>query len=154
MSVLRVHCAVCWCNSGAEGGRKISGIASARMRLDGFVHVEPNEPDTPAILITKPIIFGGSVLLINADAGGAGKIVVVLVPVADVSSNTASRRNTSRPASVRSEPFCGNSINGTIQWSASGNPVARLAGSLVHLHFEIYRAKLYSFQFAETHVIK
>jgi hypothetical protein len=153
MTVLLLHCAVCCCNSGAEGDKKISGIASARMRLDGFVHVEPKEPDTPAVLITKPVIFDGSVLLVNADAGGAGKIVVVLVPVRDV-SNTGSRRNTSLPAPVRSEPFCGNAINGTIQWSASGNPVARLAGSPVHLRFEIYRAKLFSFQFAKTHVMK
>ena len=92
-------------------------------------------------------------LLVNADAGGAGQIVAVLVPVTDLSRNAGSRRNASRPAPVRSEPFCGNAINGTIQWSASGNPLARLAGTLVHLHFEIDRAKLYSFQFAETHVM-
>ena len=76
---LTFACDVCYCNSGAAGGKKISGIASARMRLDGFVQLEPKEPETPAILITKPIIFDGNVLCINADAGGAGKIVVVLV---------------------------------------------------------------------------
>ena len=145
--------------SGAVNGETRSGIASVRMRLDGFVHVEPTEPDTPAVLVTRVLVYSGSALLLNADAGGSGQIFVTVEPLAAAPANaTAPERSEvvggqmpAPAAAVRSEPFCGNSVSEAVVWreAAAGDPIARLAGSLVRLRFEIHRAKLYSFQFTE-----
>lgn len=129
--------------SGAKDGKILSGIASVRMRLDGFVHIEPTEPNTPANMVTRPLIYQGTRLLINADAGGSGQVFVTIEPV----PNVAEKASIPEVLSLRSEPFCGNAINATIAWVK--NPLAMLEGRVVRLRFEIYRARLFSFQFVK-----
>ena len=113
------------------------------MRLDGFVHIEPSEPNTPAIMVTRPLIYEGTRLLVNADAGGSGQVFVTIEPV----SNETDKAGIPEASALRSEPFCGNAINATIAWAKS--PLATLEGTAVQLRFEIYRARLFSFQFVK-----
>eukprot|EP01051_Picozoa_sp_SAG22_P036003 SAG22_NODE_17211_length_309_cov_0.971429_1_plen_71_part_10 len=45
-------------DAGAPAGKLLTGIASVRMRLDGFVHIEPTgAPPEPAVLVTRPLVF-------------------------------------------------------------------------------------------------
>ena len=136
----------------APGNRTVTSIASARMRLDGFVHLAPVEDTAaaPAVVLTRPLTYGGDTLRLNADAVGSGQIVVA---VESLSGRTLQR----------SKWFSFNDVNGTVEWERGfgAAPAGQtqpgrqrdeadlrsLAGTPVRLRFFIKRAKLYAFQF-------
>ena len=111
-----------------------TAIASARMRLDGFVHIEPQASTEPAMVVTRPLVFSGQSLVLNADAGGSGQLVVSLLPLG------------AGAKSVTSLPFSRNDVNGTMAWEDAG-AVRKLEGVPLRLRFELRRCRLYSFQF-------
>jgi hypothetical protein len=110
-------------------------IASARMRLDGWVHISTVE--SHAYLLTKPLKFQGTRLQINANAGGAGQIRVQLIDP------------TSTKALATSSPFFGNAVDATLSFSGQQHCVQSLAGRAVQVRFDFVGegVELFAFQF-------
>ena len=104
------------------------------MRLDGFVHIEPQVSTELAMVVTRPLVFSGQSLVLNADAGGSGQLVVSLLPLG------------AGAKPVTSLPFSRNEVNGTVAWEDAG-AVRKLEGVPLRLRFELRRCRLYSFQF-------
>ncbi len=110
-------------------------IGLARLRLDGFVHVEPT--DDQATLTTKPFKLMGDVLHINADARRGSIRVAVLDagghPIAGL-------------AAKQCQPLTKNGLRQTVRWSGE-RTLATLSGEPVRLRFHLTgKVKLYAFR--------
>ena len=122
----------------APGNKTQTSIASVRMRLDGWVHVAPLDAAAPAVVVTKPLVYSGEALRLNADAGGSGQIIV-----------TVEEPDDGGKVLLRGKPFSFNDVAGLVQWENKAGGLGGLAGVAVRLRFEIHRAKLYAFQFGK-----
>ena len=91
--------------------------------------------------MTRPLIFTGGTLLVNADAGGSGQLTVTVEPVVE--------QPVGQPGvGITSRAFVGNAVNGTVEWSGGAAACcSNLAGTPVRLRFLLRRAELYSFRF-------
>jgi hypothetical protein len=105
-----------------------------------YVHIAPTSYSIPAVLVTKPLVFKGVRLCLNADAGGSGAIVVTISLVGDLSGS---------PTSTSSHPFVLNSVNGAVEWVSGDLTLKKFEGKVVQLKFSIARAELYTFQFVD-----
>ncbi len=102
------------------------------LRLDGFASAQAGHQ--PGELLTKPVTFAGSRLLLNFAASAVGSIRVDLLgPGGEVLA--------------ASRPVTGDAIDHEVTWS-EGSPLAALAGRPVRLRFRLQDVDLYSFQFA------
>ena len=108
-------------------------------RLDGFVSADAG-PEGGEI-VTRPVVFAGDRLTLNADCGGQGEIWVELQDAAG-----APITGYSLPDAVSIDR------NGTAQevWWKSGPDVGRLAGTPVRLRLKMRSAKLYAFHFVQS----
>jgi hypothetical protein len=118
------------------GGKCKNGIGLAHLRLDGFVSVDagPNG----GTLLTKPLIWRGNSLRINANAV-KGQVRAELV---DAKGKPIPGYD---PAA--SLPFKGDSLNAPLRWKR-GSPDA-LGGQAVSIRFHLTAASLYSFWLAD-----
>ncbi|MFH1924730.1 MAG: hypothetical protein ABIP48_33175 [Planctomycetota bacterium] len=125
----------------AAQARGIRGesVFRAVQRLDGFVSADAG-PEGGEI-ITPPILFTGSRLVLNADCSGLGEIWVELQ---DREGHPLPGRSVDDAVSV--------DRNGTAQevWWKSGPDVAAAAGKPVRLRIRMRSAKLYAFQFLRS----
>ena len=92
----------------APGNKTQTSIASARMRLDGWVHIATLDASAPAVVVTRPLIYSGEALRLNADAGGSGQI---LVTVEEVAADGGGGK-----VLLRGKPFSFNDVSGLVQW--------------------------------------
>ena len=107
------------------------------LRLDGFVSVQA--PLSGGELVTEPLIFAGSQLVINFSASAAGSIKVELL-----------RDQMDTPIEGFTLDECvevlGDDLERVVRWSG-GPDLSRLAGIPLRLRFVLKDADLYSLQF-------
>ena len=119
-----------------RGGNQESSVSLATLRLDGFVSLTAGQGS----VTTKPLVFAGERLEINADTAG---------PQGEVSAEILDPE-TGRPipgyARKDCDAFQGDSVRHAVTWKGKGR-VGRLAGQPVQLRFHLKQAKLFSFRF-------
>lgn len=105
------------------------------LRTDGFVSV--HAPYRGGEIVTKPLVFSGSNMFINAATSAAGSIQVEILD------------SSSKPidgfALSRASTFYGDKIDQSVTWQ--GASVKALMGCPVRLRFLLKDADLYSFRF-------
>ena len=121
----------------SEGGRQPDGNRLRRytLRLDGFVSVQA--PFAGGELITQPLVFAGSKLVLNFSTSTVGRIRVELQD----SDGDAIEGFTLDDC----PPIYGDTPARTVAWKL-GSSLRKLAGKAVRLRFELKDADLYSFQ--------
>jgi len=108
------------------------------MRVDGVASI--NAPYAGGQLTTRPLVFRGNRLVINASTSASGGVrVEILKP-----DGTA----IDRFAGDNAIEFFGDSIAQVVRWD-QGPDVSSLAGKPVRLRFLMKDADLYSFRFTE-----
>ena len=122
----------------SEGGRQPDGNRLRRytLRLDGFVSVQA--PFAGGELITQPLVFAGSDLVLNFSTSTVGSIRVELQD----SGGDAIEGFTLDDC----PPIYGDTPARTVAWKL-GSAVSRLSGKPIRLRFELKDADLYSLQF-------
>ena len=119
-----------------KGGKRLSGISKATLRLDGFMSVRAGYQGGQ--FTTPPMRFTGKQLQINANAGGGGSVAVEILR-ADGTPYTG--YGLSHAVSSN-----GNGVRLPVRWKLGTN-VAPLAGKKVRLRFHLKNCDLYAFQF-------
>ncbi|MBI3863774.1 MAG: hypothetical protein HY290_17945 [Planctomycetia bacterium] len=110
------------------------GVGLATLRLDGFVSV--NAGDETASLTTKPIVFFGDTLVVNANAaGGALSVEALDVEGKPIDGFTAPDCQTISTDSVRH----------VVTWKNDAD-CHLLQARPIRLRFHLKNAKLYSFE--------
>ena len=120
------------------GGKNLSGISRAVLRLDGFVSADAGYKGGQ--LTTPPIRFSGQRLELNVATSAAGSVEVELLdeqglPIAGYTRDDA-------------KVSYGNSVRMPVGWKLTDD-VSILAGSPVRLRFYLRDCKLYAFQVRE-----
>ncbi len=113
------------------------GVGLAKLRLDGFVAVEPTVAEVPGSLTTQPFRLRGETLQINASASG-GRLTVEILDERYRPLKGFSREGC--------DPFSGDRIRHTVTWQGRAG-LRDLKGKTVRLKFYLVQAQLYSFQF-------
>jgi len=106
------------------------------LRIDGFVSL--NAPLSGGEVVTRPIVFNGSALVVNFATSAAGSLRVEL----------QSADGAALPGlSLEDCPVLfGDRIEGEVRW-AGGGDISAHAGKPVRLRFALKDADLYSFRF-------
>lgn len=122
-----------------SGGKVLSGIGRAVLRLDGFVSAET---DHRGGQITTPLLtFTGNRLELNVDTSGGGLVQVELLD----------QHGHPIPGFARDDCVLlnGNSVRMLVRWKGASSEVSQLAGKPVQVRFYMRECKLYAFQFVE-----
>lgn len=106
------------------------------LRYDGFSSV--NAPYSGGEVVTKPLSFAGSRLVLNYATGAGGHI--------DVEMLDADGRRIPGFGGADAARLIGDEIDRTVDWK-SGSSVAKLSGEPVKLRFSLKDADIYSFRF-------
>ena len=114
----------------------LSGMGRAVLRLDGFVSADAAYG--AGEIITRPLVFEGSVLELNVETSGGGALRVEI--------QEASGRQVEGFTAKDSAPLCCNSVRAQATW-AGGSDLGRLAGRPVRLRFVMRDCRLYAFRF-------
>ena len=113
------------------------GLGLAKLRLDGFVSLDAQ--DGEGGLVTRPMVFEGRSLALNADASTG----IVKVELLDASG---------QPVSPFTEDECDvnsfNSVDQKVTWDGNGD-LSEWSGRPVRLRFHMRRARLYAFTFKQ-----
>jgi hypothetical protein len=115
-----------------HGDSESSGVGLARLRLDGFVAVEAADRGT---LTTRPLVFIGDELEVNADAEGGTIRVEVLGPDGRVIEGFGR---------MDCKPLTGDSVRHVLEWNGNRD-CHPIQGRPIRLRFHLERAELYSF---------
>ena len=107
-------------------------------RVDGFVSVHASAAGGQ--LVTKPLLFAGTKLTINAATAAGGRIRVALEDADGVPLDGLTLADC--------QPFRGDAIEHTMTWTGGSN-VGSQAGKPVRLRFELQDADLYSLRFTD-----
>ncbi len=116
---------------------KASALRRYTLRLDGFVSA--NAPMDGGELITKPLTFTGSQLLLNFSTSAAGDMKVEIQdengkPIPGYTTNDCSE-------------IFGDTVSRAVHWKDKGTDVSHLKGKIIKLRFVLKDADLYSFKF-------
>ena len=111
-------------------GESTGGIGLATLRLDGFVSVEGS-----GTLTTKPLVFIGDGLEVNADATGGSLRVEVLDPEGNVIEGFSKDD---------CEPLTANVIRHLLKWTGKDD-CHLIQAQPIRLRFHLKNAKLFSF---------
>ncbi|MHC4477570.1 MAG: LamG domain-containing protein [Planctomycetota bacterium] len=135
--------------TGAHGGGAKFSVRLTQ-RLDGFVSLD--SASRKGFIITRPFVFKGRELILNADASDGYVKVGILNPGQEVMTDysTAINAKKKKPIPVfginEAIPVTSDSVEHVARWK--GNPdVGSLAGQTVRLKIEMQNARLFSFQF-------
>ena len=122
----------------AEQQMPIGCLCAVRQRLDGFVSADAAWGGGE--LITPPIVFAGTRLVLNLNTSAMGACQVGLLDAAgkEVPGFTVEECDIIR----------GNSVAKVVTWNGSSE-LAKLAGQPMRLRFVMRAAKLYAFQFGD-----
>ncbi len=107
------------------------------LRLDGFVSV--NAPLSGGQFVSKPIVFQGERLSLNAETSAAGSI---RVEIQDAQGHPLPGYGLEDCA-----PVFGDSLDHVVRWSAHAGEVSALAGQPIRLRFVLEDADLYALRF-------
>ena len=118
---------------------KGSQLRRYTLRLDGFVSI--SAPWTGGDLTTKPVVFSGSQLELNASTSAAGGIRVELqkpdgTPIPGYTAEDC-------------DEFFGDTVQRSVTWNGSAS-VEKLSGQPVRLRFSLRDADLYAYQFTRA----
>jgi hypothetical protein len=113
-------------------------VRRAVLRTDGFVSA--SAPYSGGELVTKPIIFQGTALVINYSTSAAGG---VRVEIQDLDGKPVPGFRL-----VDSRELFGDSVEQEVRWDG-GPDVSAVQGRPVRLRFVMKDADLYSFQFRD-----
>lgn len=113
-----------------------TSLSRYTIRIDGFVSVEA--PMAGGEILTKPLTFTGSELVINFATSAAGSVL------AEIQDDTG--RALEGFTLADSTEIYGDSIERVVAWRAGKN-VRALAGKQVRLRFVLKDADLFSFRF-------
>ena len=121
---------------GAHGGSAPRYWSRYKQRLDGFVSFDAGARLGTAT--TFPLIFRGSHLVLNIEAGGSARVAITdedgkAFPGFDLDD---------------CDRIKGDLIQKAVTWKGNNN-VTALAGRAVRLKFEMQNAKLYAFEFKD-----
>lgn len=108
-------------------------ICLAVLRRDGFVSVDAGNAE--GVLLTKPLLWRGSSLWVNANAAEGELFVEVL------DENGDPLDKWSRSAVV---PITEDGVRQVINWNSDGN-LENLKGKLIRLRFHLSNSELYAF---------
>lgn len=108
------------------------------LRTDGFISV--NAGSEEGELLTEPLTFSGSELLLNFSTSAAGSLRVEI--------QTADGQPIPGFAFADTTELFGDEINRTFSWKSDAD-VSSLVGKPVRLRFVMQDADLYSFRFAD-----
>jgi hypothetical protein len=118
---------------GTRGMYHGASMGLATLRRDGFASMEAGE--APGTLTTRPVLFSGSHLFVNAAVPGGQ----LRVEVRDMAGEPIA------PFTLeRSIPFTGDSTIAALQWKGPED-LSTLAGKPVRFHFELSCGALYAF---------
>jgi len=109
---------------------QIMGVGLATMRLDGFASLRA---ETAGTVTTKPFLFSGQRLEINAAAEGSIRVEILDAGGAPLEGFV-------------SEPIQGDDLRHAVSWQ-DGAKLGDLAGKPIRLRFHLEKAHLYAFQF-------
>ncbi len=123
--------------------RQTAQIAKASWRIDGFVSLSNGGNDT-GVIVTRPFVFTGDQMYINADCTG-GSLQVELQD-----ANGSIIPGYSKAESVK---VSGDQLSTLIRWK-NETDVKALAGKMVRIKFYIKKADLYSYWFNHSLTIK
>jgi len=119
-------------------------------RLDGFLSLDAG--DEPGIIITRPFVFDGDDLILNADASkGSIKVGILTLPGSTMTGYGIGLTNKPKKATPgfgvdEAIAITSDSVEHVAAWK--GDPdVGNLAGEVVRLRIEMQNAKVFSFQF-------
>lgn len=110
-------------------------IGLTTLRVDGWVSLNANREE--GMLLTKPFIFTGKRLMVNADASAGDLRVAVL----DESQNPVLKRTVEA-----SQPITSDATMHTVTW-AGEDDLSEFQGKPVRLRFHLRNCHLFSFQF-------
>ena len=126
-----------WLHEHHEWNARTAAIGLATLRLDGFVHLETN--DVPGLMTTRPLVFTGRALGINATANDGA----VRVEIRDESGKAIPGFGLND-----CDVFSGDSVRHTVTWNGKSD-LTDLYGRVIQLHVRTRRAKLYAFWFVD-----
>ena len=110
------------------------GIGLAKLRVDGFVSIDAGTD--AGTLTTKPLVFLGDTLVVNANAKGGSLVVEALDAKGKVIKGFAGGDCT---------PITTDSVRHVVTWKADTD-CHLLQGRPIRLRFHLKNAKLYSFE--------
>ena len=116
-----------------EATQPRKGVGLATLRLDGFVSLETEKEGT---LITKPLVFLGDTLIVNANAKGGSLVVEALDPDGKVIEGFAR---------ADFAPITTDSVRHVLRWNDKPD-CHQLQAKPIKLRFYLTNAKLYSFE--------
>lgn len=119
------------------GQAQYARIARATWRADGFMSLQ-NEGDDTGIITTKPVLFNGKELKINAKLGAGG---FLRVEVLDSKGNPIDGFTFDK-----SKPINGDQYSALVSWAGNSN-ISKLAGREIKLRFHLKNGNLFSFWF-------
>jgi hypothetical protein len=122
----------------ASGGKHLTGISRATIRLDGFVSAAADQRGGQ--FTTRPIRFQGDRLEVNTVAHPRGS---VRVEVQDVAGNAIDGF-----AISNADAIAGDHLRKVVRWDGSSD-VKSLVGKSIRLRFDMKDAKLFAFQFVD-----
>jgi hypothetical protein len=134
----RLHDGAIWRGEYAESAKQLGGIGVVRQRLDGFVSADVDYRG--GWLVTPPLVFAGSRLRLNFDAGAMGTVRVELRDEAG--------QGIPGFTLAECEELGGNVVEQVVRWQGRED-VSGLAGKRVRMYVEMKRTKLYAFEFGE-----
>jgi hypothetical protein len=120
--------------SGPHGSGKEFNVRLTQ-RLDGFVSLDAQREE--GVIITRPFVFEGRKLILNADARNG----YIKVGMLNSSQKPLAGFGTKKAISVTSD-----SVEHVVRWKDNAD-VGNLSGQVVRLRIEMQNAKLFSFQF-------
>ena len=110
------------------------GIGLAKLRIDGFVSIDAGTET--GTLTTRPLVFLGDTLVVNANAKGGSLVVEAL----DAKGNAIKGFSAGD-----CQPITGDSVRHVVKWK--GNPDCHLLQARpIKLRFYIKKAKLFAFE--------
>jgi hypothetical protein len=119
-------------------GDKGSAVRRHTLRLDGFVSLQGKA--TGGELLTKPITFSGSKLVLNYSTSAAGS---VWVEIQDSAGHPLPGYSLEACA-----PLFGDTLGRQVRWQ-QGDDVSALAGQTVRLRIVVKDADVFSYQFKD-----
>lgn len=149
-----------------DGQRMGYAIGLAKLRLDGFASMEGYDPE--GTIITRPLMFEGDHLVINARAptkpfsgvamsdpqrGGEIKVKSVSGPFGTLRVEILDARGIPLEGfrAADCDAFAGDEIRHVVTWNGKKD-VSNLVGKQIRLKFRLANAGLYSFQFTGKHL--
>ncbi|MBN1343810.1 MAG: hypothetical protein JXQ73_14095 [Phycisphaerae bacterium] len=111
-------------------------IGLARMKRDRYVSLTAG--DESGLLVTRPIVFKGGVLTVNADVAKGGSVKVAITD--------EQGRELTGYAESDCATIAGDHLSAKVAWRGK-SAITALAGKPVRLRFGLRSAKLYAFQF-------